>query len=187
MKMKRYSVILLPVMLFACQTMGKFAPFAEKQAAQPKGRPQPMVKSQAKPSLPAGVPLTQVGLAHKQHMYDCIENTSAPTTLRFPNPKLNFFPHLPDPFLSFHLTEENGWPFLVGYYKRENYTPAGDYLVALRGEASGWHKSAATNAVLSLIDNTQNNALVFIDEYNYIKKEKEKSRLKTVMPICHRS
>ncbi len=185
MKMKRYSALLLPAMLFACQTMGKLRPFAEKQPAPPTIQPQPVTKAQTKPSVPAGVPLVHVGLAHKQHMHDCIENTSAPTTLRFPFPKLNFFPPVPDPSLSFHLTEENGWPFLIGYYKKENYNPAGDYLVALRGEASGWHKSAATNAVLSLVDNTQNNGLVLIDEYSYIKKEK--SRLKSLMPICHRS
>lgn len=187
MKMKRYSVILLPAMLFACQTMAKFRPFPEKQPALPTVQPQPAAKTQAKTSVPTGVPFTQVGLAHKQHMYDCIENTAAPTTLRFPHSKLNYFPQVSDPSLSVYLTEENGWPFLIGYYKKENYTPAGDYLVALRGEASGWHKSAATNAVLSLIDNTQNNALVFIDEYSYIKKEKEKFRLKSLMPICHRS
>ena len=187
MQRKKYSIILLPAMLFACQTMGKFPTLAEKQPAPPKVQPQPVVKSQAKLSVPAGVPMTPVGLAHKQHMHDCIENTSSPTALRFPNARLNFFPPVPDPSLSLHLTEENGWPFLIGYYKKENYDPAGDYLVALRGEASGWHKSAATNAVLSLADNSQNNGLVFIDEYSYLQQEKEKGRIKPIMPICHRS
>lgn len=186
MKIHKYSLIFLPVWFGACQTVAKFKPFPEKQPALPKVIPQPAAKTQAKTPVPTGVPFRQVGLAHKQHMYDCIENTAAPTTLRFPQPKLNFFEQEGDAPLSFHLTEENGWPFLVAYYKKENYNSGGDYLVALRGEASGWHKSAATRAMLSLIDQTQNNGLVLVDEYSYVNKN-EKSRQKSVMPICHRS
>lgn len=186
MRMK-YLIFLLPVFFFACQTLAKLRPAAEKQPAVtvlPQSVP---AKSTPKPVVPAGVPIVHIGPPYKSHMFDCIENTSASTTLRFPNARFNFFPKEGDPRLSFHLTEENGWPFLVGYYKRENYSPAGDYFVALRGEASGWHRSAATNAVFALIDNTQNNSLIFLDEYSYVKKDKEKGRLKSVMPICHRS
>lgn len=182
----KYWLLLLPAFFFACQTLTQLRPKDEKRPAVPV-LPQPLpAKSAPKSVVPAGVPITHIGPAYKSHMFDCIENTSASTTLRFPHAKLNFFSKEPETSFSFHLTEENGWPFLVGYYKRKNYNSNGDYLVALRGEASGWHKSAATNAVLSLVDQSENNGLLLLDEYSYVDKD-EKSRRKSVMPICHRS
>lgn len=173
-------------MLFACQTLQKLRSPAEKpREAQP-----PVAAKEGKPgkaALPAGVPLKPVTQALKPHIFDCIENTSAPTTMRFPYAKFNYFQH--DGTMNFQIAEEGGWPFIVGFNKIEKLASGGDIFVALRGEASGWHKSVATEAVLSLTEKTEGNALIFVDEYTYAQpvKPKAKKKDKDMVAICHRS
>lgn len=121
---------------------------------------------------------------HRELYFDCIENSAGITGLRPQFAEFDLFPKAPHNDREFYLAEEAGWPFVVGYHGRSRMQPGRTVLVGLRGEASGFHKSAATASFLRLYQDLPAATLVTVDEYRYV--DKATGGKKPLAPICHR-
>lgn len=121
---------------------------------------------------------------HAPQYFDCIENSSGVTALKPQFPEFDFFPRVAHSDREFYLAEEGGWPFVIGYHGRARMQPGRTVIVGLRGEASGFHKSAATAAFLRLYNDLPAATLVTVDEYRYFSRPKVAGKL--LAPICHR-
>ena len=180
--------LLAPALLLASATLGACTSVRNKIQGRSYGEGLTAAKMDFAAAVkpPITTPFKRVSPADKDRIADCVENTALPMQLKFSSQRINFFAPSGESGLSFYLTEENNWPFMVGLYKVGQYQIGNDYFIGLRGEASGWHKSAANEAVLSLTDALPGSALILLDEYSYLPK-KGKSTLPSLMPICHRS
>ncbi len=185
-KMRISHLIALPllcVMAVAhCTGPGKRATAIDRNAAigafatevsQPQTQPG-IETILARPILPA----------HQAQYFDCIENSAGVTALRAQFPEFDLFPKVPHADRGYYLAEEGGWPFVVGYHGRSRMLPGSTVIVGLRGEASGFHKSAATGSFVRLYHDLPGAALVTVDEYRYFERPKVAGKL--LAPICHR-
>lgn len=139
---------------------------------------------------PASVPGIESILAKpvlpREHdrFFDCMENSAAITALRPQYPEFDLFPKVGHTDREFYLTEESGWPFVIGFHGRSRMQPGQPVLVGLRGEASGFHKSSATPSFLRLHRDLPATTLVTVDEFRYVENKQKK---RSLAPICHRS
>jgi len=173
--------------LASCASIDLLPKIIAPPAAKEQTKPKPAKKMATVPTTPTGI---ETVLAHpivakdKDRFFDCVENSAATRPLHFPIPEFQLFAAEPNPKRRFYLTEENGWPFVIGYHATERAMPVGTWVVAMRGEGSAFHKSALSSPLVSLMDSLPGAALITVDEYIYNGKNGAQKRLN---PICHRS
>lgn len=128
-------------------------------------------------------PITQ---ADKARIFDCREYSSAITAFRSETPEFDLFNEELNDKRRFYITEENDWPFVVGYHHLDRLRPDTTWIVALRGESSGFHSSSVSKPILKMLDELPGAAMITIDEYKYHSK-KVVGGHKALHPICHRT
>lgn len=131
------------------------------------------------------LPLKTIAAKDQFHFFDCVEHSSATTTWRAEIPEFDLFSKRFETQHRYFLAEIGGWPFVVGFHAQDRMQPGRSVVVALRGEASGFHKSAATPALLRLLNRHTSIPLITLDEYRYLPRDKKNA--KALAPICHRA
>lgn len=127
-------------------------------------------------------PITQ---NDKARIYDCREYSAGITGFRSETPHFDLFNEKLGDKRKFYLTEEEGWPFVVGYHNLDRVKPDTTWLVALRGESAGFHGSSVSKPILKMLEELPGAAMITIDEYKYHKKIVAGQQ--ALHPICHRT
>lgn len=128
-------------------------------------------------------PITQ---SDKARVFDCREYSAGITGFRSETPEFNLFNDELSDKRKFYLAEENGWPFIVGYHNLDRIKPDTTWIVALRGESSGFHCSSVSKPILKMLEELPGAAMITVDEYKYHTTKKVDGQ-KVMHPICHRS
>jgi hypothetical protein len=129
-------------------------------------------------------PITQ---ADKSRFYDCAEYSPATGGWRSETPDFDVFNTKLNDKRKFYLTDENGYPFVVGYHNLDRVKPDTTWIVALRGESSGFHRSSVTKSVLKMMEDLPGAAMISIDEYKYKYQKNPPAENRPLHPICHRT
>jgi hypothetical protein len=135
--------------------------------------------------IPTSIASLPIASLAQNQILDCVPNSSASRTMHYPVPEFDLFNPLNPAMHEYYLTEQAGWPFVVGYHGLARMLPGATVFVGLRGEASGFHKSAASPAFLKMLAENPHMGMITVDEYRYEDKTAKGSR--PLMPICHRS
>lgn len=125
--------------------------------------------------------------ADKPRFYNCAEYSPATGAWRSETAHFDLFNEKLNDKRRFYLAEEGGWPFVVGYHHLDRIRPDTTWLVALRGESSGFHCSSVTKPLLKMADELPGAAMITIDEYKYKYSKKPVSGPRALHPICHRT
>lgn len=128
-------------------------------------------------------PITQ---RDKARVFDCKEYSAAITGFRSETPEFDLFNDSLSTKRKFYLTEENGWPFVVGYHNLDRVKPDTTWILALRGESSGFHSSSVSKPILQMLEELPGAAMITVDEYKYHPK-KVVAGERALHPICHRT
>ncbi|MBN8220730.1 MAG: hypothetical protein J0L53_07380 [Spirochaetes bacterium] len=129
-------------------------------------------------------PITQ---ADKPRFYDCAEYSPATYGWRSETPQFDVFNEKLNDKRRFYLTEEGGYPFVIGYHNLDRVKPGITWMVGLRGESSGFHKSSVTKGILKMMEDLPNAAMITIDEYKYKYQKNPPATNRPLHPICHRT
>ncbi|MBV6493385.1 MAG: hypothetical protein LDLANPLL_01401 [Turneriella sp.] len=129
-------------------------------------------------------PITQKDKARFQ---DCSEYSPATRPWRSATPYFDLFNDALNDERKFYITEESGYPFVIGYHDLKRITPNTTWIVALRGESSGFHSTPVAKGVRALLEDLPGAAMITIDEYKYKYSKNPLPEPKPLHPICHRT
>ncbi|HMV79936.1 MAG TPA: hypothetical protein PK453_18000 [Leptospiraceae bacterium] len=129
----------------------------------------------------------QVGPADRNRFFDCVEKE--PVTYPIPfwviNTEFNYFGKAL-PGLQYGLIEKDKWPILVGMYGPPESVKKPKAVIVMRGDTSGYHKSAAAKPYVYYMQKYgKNEVMFFLDEFYYLNKNSRNLESSPIMSLCH--
>ncbi|HRP68361.1 MAG TPA: hypothetical protein PLY93_02395 [Turneriella sp.] len=128
-----------------------------------------------------------ITLKDKARFFDCSEYSPVTRPWHSETPYFDVFNDTLNDERRFYIAEQNGYPFVVGYHDLKRVRPDTTWMVAMRGESSGFHSTAVAKGVRNLMEDLPGAALITIDEYKYKYSKTPLKDPKPLHPICHRT
>jgi hypothetical protein len=178
------ALAILPVFL----TFVTFCTTTQKKVVDAQGKEVPQRTETSKKIEIGGIEkilANPVEPSDRARIVDCREYSAATMWWRSETPHFDIFNDSLNDQRKFYITEQGGWPFVIGYHHLTRVKPDTTWIVALRGESSGFHSTSVAKPILKMLEDLPGAAMITVDEYKY--NGRTVGEQKVLHPICHRT